>query len=130
MRTERRPEALCDVQGLQGRRGFHVSEGHCAKFNKAEGDGDKKCRRIQKAFVFEMSVGHGGNCNRFKLRLTVALGRFVNHGAALLENGLEMALKLLFIHGHGDAFDVADKNIMDIVFVHDGLRLLPTGGNV
>ena len=67
MRAERGLEALCDVQGLQGGRGFGVGEGHCAKLNEAQCDGKKKRQRVEPAFVFEMSVGHVGNCNRFKL---------------------------------------------------------------
>jgi hypothetical protein len=32
--------------------------------NEAQGDCKKKRQRVQPAFVFEMSVGHVGNCNR------------------------------------------------------------------
>ena len=61
VRTERGLEALCDVQGLQGGRGFHVGEGHGTKLNEAQGDSSKKCQGVQPAFVFEVSVSHGGN---------------------------------------------------------------------
>ena len=67
MGIERGLEALCDLQGLQGGRGFRVGEGHCAKLDETQCDGKKKRQRVQPAFVFEMSVGHVGNCNRFKL---------------------------------------------------------------
>jgi hypothetical protein len=54
-----RLESLCDVQGLQGGRGFRIGERHGAKLGKAQNDCKKKRQRVQPAFVFEMSVSHG-----------------------------------------------------------------------
>jgi hypothetical protein len=31
---------------------------------EAQAEGEEECQRVQPAFVFEMSVGHEGNCNR------------------------------------------------------------------
>ena len=36
MRVERGLESLCDLQGLQGGRGFRVGEGHCAELDEAQ----------------------------------------------------------------------------------------------
>lgn len=59
MRGECGLEALCNVQGLQCGRGFDVVEGHGAELGKAQAEGEKECQRVEPAFVFEMSVGHG-----------------------------------------------------------------------
>ncbi len=67
MGAEWRLGALRNMQGLQGGRGFGVGKGHGAKLGQAESEGKKESERIQPALIFEMSVGHGGNCNRLLL---------------------------------------------------------------
>jgi hypothetical protein len=62
MRRERGAFALGDAQGLQGGRGFGVGEGHGAKGNETQGEGNQKSQHVEQAFVFEVSVGHGGYC--------------------------------------------------------------------
>ena len=68
--------ALRNMQGLQGRRGFGVGEGHGAEGDQAHGKGDKKCQRIQPTFVFEMAISHGRYCNLFCLRRKITLNCF------------------------------------------------------
>ncbi len=67
MRGERGAGALCDAEGLQCGRGFGVGEGHGAELDKAHREGKEESQRVKPACVFEMSVCHGSNCNRFKL---------------------------------------------------------------
>ena len=59
--------ALRNMQGLQGGRGLGVGERHGAELGQAQREGKKKRERIQPALIFEMSVGHGRNCNRLLL---------------------------------------------------------------
>ena len=68
MRVEGRAGALRELQGLQGGGGFGVGERQSAETHQAHPKGDQKCERVQPAFVFEMSVRHGGYCNLFVLR--------------------------------------------------------------
>ena len=69
MRAECGAEVLCDVQGLQGGGGFRVGKWKDSQLC----DTDCKCkdedRCVQPAFVFEVSVGHGRNCNPFSITL-------------------------------------------------------------
>ena len=67
MRAERGFEPLCDVQSLQGGQGFGVGERHSAKLDEAQAEREQKSQRVQPAFMFEMSIGHAGNCNRLLL---------------------------------------------------------------
>ncbi len=56
--------ALGDAEGLQGGGGFGVGEGHGAELGEAQAEGEEEGQRVEPAFVFEMSMGHGGYCNR------------------------------------------------------------------
>ena len=67
MRSEHCTGALCDAEGLQCGRGFGVGERHGAELDKAHREGKKEGKCVKPACVFEMSVCHVGNCNRFKL---------------------------------------------------------------
>ena len=68
MGAERGLEGLGKAQGLEGRRGFEVGKGHCAELNETQAHRNEERQPVQPAFVFEMSVRHGGYCNLFGLR--------------------------------------------------------------